>query len=431
MSAKLTVNDFYAFKVGAMWQYFKGEHFAFKMICGYLFFEFTRLQSIFPSIDILPWPRLCLIGAIIGAFVDPSVRWTRSPANKWMALFLIGVICATATATYRDVAWKHFMDFFMWFVIYFLIINIVNTKERLYIFLMIFLIAAAKIAFGTSKSWAGRGFSFAAEGLLGPKGPFQNSGELSILMLTLFPLPLLMVRALGSAIKRWEKVLLTLFWIMPIMTITGASSRGAQVALACQLLILFRKSAFKIKPLVVSSIVVLGLVTLMPQKQLDRFSESGEDKTSQQRLLYWKRGREMIADHPVFGVGFYNFAPQFESRYSADALYGKAQLPHNILIQVGTDGGIPLMIYLLALITFCFTTAIKIARNTATDPLWRSVAAALGYGVLGFFIAGQFVTVTYYPFLWIHLAMLAAARNILLGEPATTPPQKQAIAPPR
>jgi hypothetical protein len=30
----------------------------------------------------------------------------------------------------------------------------------------------------------------------------------------------------------------------------------------------------------------------------------------------------------------------------------------------------------------------------------------------GFLIAGQFVTVTYYPFFWINLAMMVATGNV-------------------
>ena len=395
-----------------MWRHFKTEHFGFKLICGYLFFEFTRLQSIFPVLDILPWPRLCLIGALIGALADPSVKWATSAANKWMYLFLLGVIASVITANYPETAREHFIDFFIWFIIYFLIINIVNTKERLYIFLCIFIFAAAKIAIGTSKNWAMSGFAFRKEGLMGPAGSFQNSGELAILMLTLFPLPFLIQRATGIVKARWEQILLTLFWVAPIMTIIGASSRGSQLALAAQLLIIFRKSAFKLKSLLTGIVIIAAIVALMPQAQLDRLSNSGKDDSSLQRLLYWERGREMIWDNPVFGVGFYNFAPYFQTHHSADLLTKEAQLPHNIFIQVGTDGGIPLIVYLVALIAFCLTTAVRLAKDDTINPINRAIAAGLGYGVLGFALAGQFVTVTYYPFLWVHLAMLVSLNNI-------------------
>ncbi|RZA05735.1 MAG: hypothetical protein EOO68_06070, partial [Moraxellaceae bacterium] len=203
------------------------------------------------------------------------------------------------------------------------------------------------------------------------------------------------------------------FWVCPILTILGASSRGAQLALAVQLVLMFRGSLLKIKPLIGIFILVFGLLTLLPQEQKDRFSSAGEDRTSQQRLLYWKHGRQMILDYPLTGVGFFNFIPYYEENHSDDMLYPNAQLPHNIFIQVGTDAGMPLMICLLMLVVFCLLSAWKIARNDRLGYSWRCIGAGLGYGVLGFFIAGQFVTVTYYPFLWIHLALLASLHNII------------------
>ena len=49
----------------------------------------------------------------------------------------------------------------------------------------------------------------------------------------------------------------------------------------------------------------------------------------------------------------------------------------------------------------------------------------LSYGFdaafVGFLIAGQFVTIGYYPFMWIHLALVAAARNVVHSQQALEP----------
>lgn len=407
-----TVEDFYFFKFGAMWRYCKTQHYSFWMICGYLFFEFVRPQALLPAIDILPWAQLFLLGALAGAMMDPTVKWVSSFANKLIISFFIAIIISTFAALYPDISKKHFMDFFGWFVIYFLIINIVNTKERFYIFLIIFMLAAGKIAFGTSKSWAMRGFSFTSWGLMGPKGYFQNSGELAILMLMLFPIAFFLYQALKQKVKSWERWVLILFWACPILTILGASSRGAQIGLAFQLLIIFRKSIIKPKTFIGVVLLCFALFHLLPAEQKDRFSQTGEDKTSQQRLLYWQRGWEMMKEYPLTGVGFFNFARNFEVRYSEDMLYEYAQLPHNIFIQVGTDVGfIGLFIFML-LIFYCLIVPYGLAFNKNLTDLEKAWASGLGMGVLGFAIAGQFVTVTYYPFFWIHLALITALSQI-------------------
>ncbi|WP_062059832.1 O-antigen ligase family protein [Cellvibrio sp. OA-2007] len=406
-----TVENFYAFKVGAMWRYFKKQHFSFWMICGYLFFEFVKPQALFPQIDFLPWAQLLLMGAMVGAFIDPTVKWVSSASNVLIVLFFITILISILCAIYTDVAQQHFTLFFSWFVIYFLIINIVNTPQRLYLFLLIYLLAAGKIALGTSKSWAFRGFSFTSWGLMGPKGYFQNSGELAILMLMLFPLAFYMYQYLKDKVLWWEKALLIAFWVCPILTILGASSRGAQVALVVQLAVMFRKSLFRIKPLIGIMVLCTSLYYLLPQEQKDRFSSAGDDKTSEQRLLYWKHGWEMMKDYPITGVGYFNFIPYYEAHFSYDMLYPRAQLPHNIFIQVGTDAGFIALIFFIMIIGYCFT-AIWRFLALKTESLFNNIAVGLAIGVLGFLVAGQFVTVSYYPFLWVHLAFIVCLTKI-------------------
>ncbi|HEY6527944.1 MAG TPA: O-antigen ligase family protein [Cellvibrionaceae bacterium] len=403
-------DEFTAFKIKSMWSFFKSEHFAFWMACFYLFFEFVRPQSIFPQLDILPFAKLFLIGSLIGALMDSSVRWASSPANKWIIFYFLWLQLSTLAAYNREFSLLHFMDFFGWFVIYFLIANIINTEKRFYIIILIYIIAAGKIAIGTSKTWIMRGFAFADWGLMGPPGHFQNSGELAVLMVMLFPLCYYMFAYLKNKIALWEKLFLIVLWVAPILTVMGASSRGAQVALAGQLALMFRKNIFKIKPLIGIVILINALLFLLPEEQKARFNSAGEDGTSQQRLLYWKHGMTMIEENPILGVGFYNFIPYFTDNFSYDLFNRKsAQLPHNILIQVGTDAGFPAIFAFLAMIYFCISAPF---RCKLVSPLLQRLGFGLGIGVVGFFIAGQFVTITYYPFIWIHMAFISALWNI-------------------
>lgn len=412
MEVQKTIDHFYTFKVKNMWTYFKGQHFSYWMICCYLFFELVRPQALFPAIDFLPWAQLFLIGSLIGVFVDPTVKHVPSAANVYIVLFSLLITISVFTAYNTGIAKSKFMDFFGWVIIYFLITRIVNTKERFYIFLLIFLFAAGKIAIGTAKSWAFRGFGFTSWGLMGPKGFFQNSGELAILMVMLFPLAFYLYQHFKDSAALWERLILLAFWVCPILTVLGASSRGSQFALAAIMAIMFRKSIFKIKPLIGVVVLIIGLVYLLPPEQKERLSSSGDDKTSQQRLLYWENGWDMMLKHPLDGVGFFNFIPYYNHYYPGDILFGSAELPHNIFIQVGTDAGLPALILFIMIIIYCILTTYKIKNKNEIFPLSKSIAAGLGVGVLGFVMAGQFVTVSYYPFIWIHLSLIVCLENV-------------------
>jgi O-antigen ligase len=133
----------------------------------------------------------------------------------------------------------------------------------------------------------------------------------------------------------------------------------------------------------------------------------GEDKTSRQRILYWENGFEMIQEHPVLGVGYFNFVPYFERYYSEDVLLRRAELPHNIIIQVGTDTGIIGLSIFIALLFIAFRKAHRF-RAKGCENNQRLIGNCANISLIGFFVAGQFVTVTYYPFFWIHLALLVS-----------------------
>ncbi len=417
---QLNADSFFFLKVRNMFQFFKTQHFSFWLICVYIFFEYSRPQSIFPVIDVLPWTQLFIIGALIGTFLDRTVNWVSSRANILLIIFAIAILLSIIFAYYPEISRKNYINFYNWFVIYFLIINIVNNRERFYIFQMIFILSSLKIAIGTSYIWAKRGFSFTAWGLQGPPGFFCNSGELTILMLTLFPLGFFLLTYKKCRINLFEKIMLIFCVCCPLLTILGASSRGSQVAMAATWIIILRKKVFKIKYMVLLIVIIFAVHKLLPEEQKNRFRNSGTDNTSIQRKLYWKHGREMIAEHPILGVGYYNFPSYYQDHYSYDLLGGRgtAQLPHNIFIQVGTDAGFMGLIPFSLLLFYALITPMVYNRRFGKnndDWLVLSMVGA-GYGIFGFIVAGQFVTVAYYPFLWIGLSFIVSAKNILQKE---------------
>lgn len=407
--------DLYSLNIGMNWRYFKSESFAFWMICIYLFFEYVRPQSIYPIIDFLPWTQLAVIGALIGCFADRTVRWVSSSVNVLLILFLITILLSSAFAYFPSLSFSNLENYYLWVIIYFLIINIVNTRKRFFIFLCIFLVASFKLSLSLALTWAKRGFSFTDWGLSGPPGFFQNSGELAIQMLVFWPIAWAFAHSLKPHISKTWYWLLMLMPITAIMVILGASSRGAQLALIVQLVVMNYRTVFKPKVLISLGVALFLLWTFLPEQQKERFQTMGEDKTSRQRILYFENGLEMIEEHPFLGVGYFNFVPYFKRYYPDDVLVNKVELPHNIIIQVGTDtGGIGLAIF-VALIIVALRKAHRFrAKGCERNELLIGKSANLS--LIGFLVAGQFVTVTYYPYLWIHLALLVSMRNSFMDD---------------
>ncbi len=263
----VTMEELYALKPRAIWRQFWSEHWSFWMICGYLFVEYVRPQSIIPAIDFLPWASVFLALSLIGAVLDPSVKWVKAPASKWMVFYLVVVFLSIIGASYKDWSYKNLDGIYTWVIIYFLIINIVNTTKRLFIFLAVFVIASFKISLGLAVVWEQRGFAFTDWGLQGPPGFFMNSGELAIQMSVFFPIAYLITVRLRPYVSKKGFYVLALMPITAAMVILGASSRGGQLALAAQLLLMFYKQIFRFKTLVPVVIVFAAAFHFLPEEQ--------------------------------------------------------------------------------------------------------------------------------------------------------------------
>ena len=407
----------YTLNPKALWSQFRKEHFSFWMLCAYLILQYFDPLRIYSAISSVPLDKIVLGLAILTLPMDPRRGWVRDWTNVWMTVFWLVTIIASAFATYPAISWSHWFDFFGWYVIYFLIINILTTSERYFIFLVIFLLANFKMSFFGARTWISRGFGFASWGIMGPPGFFQNSADLSAEMLMFAPIAFELALIVKPHVKRVTYWFLMAGAVSGAMTVLGASSRGAQVALGAQSIwvAIQRKLNFKV---VVAIAVVAGVgYALLPAAEKARFTSVGTDNTSIQRLDYWKAGFKMIENHPILGVGYFNFAPVYAVKDPNKLWNGTAQLPHNIFIQVGTDAGLIGLGIFLILIYRNLQVAREIRVLCEADRGAPEFAPGLARGLAlttwGFVIAGQFNTVTYYPFLWINLALAVSLANIV------------------
>ena len=411
------MDELYSLNPIALWRRFAKEHFAFHMICFYLILEYVRPQSIHPELNFLPWDKIAIGLAALALPLDSNRYRVRDATNIWISMFGVVIIAASAFATFPAISWSHWFDFFGWYAIYFLIIFTVTTPERFFIFIAIYLIANFKLSFFGARTWAASGFSFSSWGIYGPPGDFQNSSDLSTQMLMFAPIAFELAMFVKPRVKAVTYWFLMLGAITGAMTVLGAGSRGSQVALVAQAGWIAIQRKLRVRVLVAVIVLVAIGYALLPAAEKARFASAGTDKTSIQRLDYWRGGLKMIEQHPFLGVGYFNFPAVYAIQDPTKLWHGKAQLPHNIFIEVGTDAGLVGLGIFLILIYRNFKIASSIGRrcveNACAPAYGPSIARALAVTALGFVIAGQFNTVAYYPFLWINLALTVALSNIV------------------
>jgi len=401
--------------IGSIWRGLKQENAAFWWLCIYIFFEYVRPQSIYTQIDVAPWSLITLALALITAFLDPSVKWVKNPENVLFLIFLSILLLSCLLAFQTSSSWAKIDIVINWMILYFLIITIVNTEKRFYIFTLLFLLVSFKMSQHGFRTFSSRGFSFADWGATGAPGWFQNSGEFAIQMVIFSPLVIAFILALKKFWGRYTKCFFYLLPITALISIVASSSRGSQVAILGVGIWFALKFKAGIKAILALTIIGMILYFLIPPEQMARLNEMGNDGTSLQRYAYWSHGINVILDHMGIGVGYANWKDYcwFVNPSGVGPLQS-CQEPHNIYIQAAAELGIP------GLIMFLLMTIYILVLNARTrqfsvqinNTFFRYISHGLDGGIIGYSIAAFFVTVLYYPFFWVQLAMTVALYSI-------------------
>jgi len=424
------MDQFSRLEFGAIGRFFVNQRPSFWLICMYLLFEYVRPQSIYTSIDILPWAQWSILGCAGALVLEGRAMRKLHVGDKWLLFFTVVVLASSVFAVRPFVSYNSLSVFLTWVLIYWLITNSVDSEERFFIFMGLFLLFSLKMSQHATRSWAGGGFAFRDWGAVGAPGWFHNSGEMAIQMAIFLPLSLYFVQALRPQLKQLGRLKLLLLLILPTtagIALLASSSRGGQLGGIAVVLWMIIKSRRRARGLVLAAVVALGTMALLPSEQRARFTEMGSDETSQQRLTLWTYGIEITNDHPVLGVGYDNWLSYYVDHYPLLGRY--PLLPHNIFIEASSEMG---YIGLLAFVALILTTlrlngrTRRLAGRTPDGRFLYYMAHGLDAGMIGYLVSGFFVTVLFYPYFWINLAMTSALYGIAVkrrrqGAPARPP----------
>jgi O-antigen ligase len=216
---------------------------------------------------------------------------------------------------------------------------------------------------------------------------------------------------------RWEKAYCSGCLLLTILAVTFCASRGGFLGLAAAALWLVWHTDRRVRNLVLISVVVIPLSLAVPVSPLHRFLDPSADHGSAQfHLEAWRAGLRMIEAHPIAGVGLGNFKPLMplygESGLKVDPIGQWQQSPdidsvaHNMFIEVAAELGLPALLVFLGIFWFTYRTLGKLRRSSSTHPLIRETASALQAGLVGFAVAGSFISAEYQKTSWMGFALM-------------------------
>ncbi|MBJ6749824.1 O-antigen ligase family protein [Geomonas anaerohicana] len=414
------MSKLYFIRMKDIWQSVSAQDTLFWLANIYLFLEYVRPQTLYPSIAVIPFARITIALGMLFLLLGNLNRFVKNPVNKLMIMMLLVILISSANALSPGIAFSKVSDFISWIFIYFIIVNAINTEDRFLIFMLAFLLYSFKMSQFSFLNWVATGFSFRREGTGGGPGWFNNSGEFGIQMCIFLPLASCFYYALH---QYWSRLKKGFFLLFPLTALTGAiscSSRGALVGVVSILLFMLFKTKNKLKVLFIVITTICLVYVLLPDKQKERLVASGQDNTSVSRLQLWGVGLDMVRRHPVLGVGYRNWGVAQTEVYGVQ----NQLLPHNVFIECAAELGLSGFLCFVLLIGYTFYNnyqSRKLLGSSADGRFLSLMADGLDAALVGYLVSGFFVTVLYYPYFWINLSMTVALRNVAVSRVETVP----------
>jgi putative inorganic carbon (HCO3(-)) transporter len=396
-------------------------------ILVYLALEYARIPAMFPQLQALQIGKIVVVvtGVIwlLRSALTRKLKFVSDPLNWVMAIWAFMVICSSFFAVNSTLANQGVIDFLKWVIIYFLIINLVDSLPKWQWFMWFLLLLNFKLSqfqirqFMAGFEMASSPDRFVTEGVgAGSTGFFGNAGDFGVAMCVVAPLAFYLVKAVKS---RALKVGGMLFLAAFVFSILRCGSRGAALALSVMALLFWLRTSKKLQSGLVILAFVIGFWASAPEAWRGRFVSAAdyqEDITASQRLGLWEAGLRMSMHSPLLGVGINNFGTTYATRYHPPDEAGIPWAPHNIFVQALSELGVLGFLSLVAVMVLVFqrnqqTRRLYPQNNTRSDWI-TGFAHALDLSLVGYIVSGFFLTVLYYPHLYIIMTLAISLNQV-------------------
>jgi len=404
--------------IRTLWHEYRREKWVFLVVCIYLIFEYNHPQTIYPMLDIVPWGKTLLLLGIFLAFSDKTTTSPPAAALRPMIAFSVSVLCSMAFAYSPSVAAEQWIMFFGWLFVVLLLTSVVNTRTRVFLFVVAYFLCNLKMAQHGFRSWVSRGFGFAGWGVSGSPGWFQNSGEFALEMVVFLPLVLAYIAAFR---KDWSRLVRGVFYLLAVMvvgSIIASSSRGAIIGLVGVGLwgVMFTRR--RLRALLALVALSFLIYLMIPPEFKARFETIGDDTTSVSRLTYWEYAEEAFRKNPLTGIGFRNWTVWVTTQHpELSGLIGgrdRVEVIHNTYLEAATELGLWGIAAYLAILVQIFLTNLSSARKASLrgDRFLAVTAVGLNGSLIGYLGPSYFMSVLYYPYVWILLALTVCVSTV-------------------
>lgn len=283
--------------------------------------------------------------------------------------------------------------------------------------------------------WVYRFVSIGSDGRLGGL-VYYDANDYGLLLVCALPIAIYFTRPGVNSIKR---VFAVCSLALYILMITRSGSRGAFLGfIAVMAIIIFRYRAIPKRLRYGSAVAAIALLSLFGSaKYWDMMrsilhpSQDYNTTSPVGRKAVWKRGIGYMFERPLFGVGAGAFSTA-EGRLSDTSKEFQEQgggfkwsTAHNSFVLVAAEEGVPgilLFVSMIWLLIYGLSNVIPPPRGSSfITPPDAAFAQAMMVSLVGFCVAGFFVSAAYSPGLYVISGLGIAQLAVLRRRAKTTP----------
>jgi probable O-glycosylation ligase (exosortase A-associated) len=328
--------------------------------------------------------------------------------TKWLLfllfLLLLSVLISDVTINSFTIL-NNVFGFMLW---HYIIVKNVTSVEKIKGVFLVLVISHAVIIFlnpQTVLDLGTRNYIFG--------NPYMGDGnDFSLSICIVIPMAILLLQATQL---KYSKVIYMIAICILLIAIVGMQSRGATLALGMVFFYLWWYGRQKtLGVMMIATAVLVAFLYAPPQyfERLDTLSNYAQEDSARLRIVAWKAAVNMAAAHPLTGVGSGHF-PVSISMYQNEFVGNLTA--HSMYFLILGELGLPGIVFLLSILLTSILRnrrLMTLARGSPDDPREAEFARLfflLNGSMIAFCVAGAFLSVAYYPHLYVLTALCSAS----------------------
>jgi putative inorganic carbon (HCO3(-)) transporter len=376
-------------------------------LANYLVFLYLRPQEFVPGFVGMP-VMLILGGATFGltilhaVFKRQKIFDFKIPQNLIMVWFFLAIAVSHLTHFYAHGALNSSMDFLSVFIMYLLIVNLVNTQTRVKITLYLLLGMTLFLALqGIVQYYTGFGIAGQEayqDERIRAIGIFSDPNDLALALLIILPFLFYKITRGGNPLVKLAVIISSIIIIYAIFL---TQSRGGILSLGLLVFFMLCKRYGRMVGIVGGIFIMAGIFIAGPARMGDI---SPEEASIYGRVEAWSLGLDLFKSNPLFGVGADRFIEyHFRTAHNSFLLCAS---------ELGLFGLFPWVMLILISLKNSFFVATQ--EHVDTGSGLKLCAESIFFGIVAFVSAAFFLSRTYNELLYILVGLSVAVTGIMM-----------------